>query len=193
MKLMLLFQSLSPLAILTLIKNFPIVSLDPLVCSDSVYLWIVDIACVVWIIFSIYCYISFLAFAWTDKENGYHVINVTEKEESGVNYYLTIIIPLLIDDVDTLRGATTLGLSVAFLCFLLYKTQMFYLNSVLAALGYRFYEFEFTNNNQLDGKCVGISKGEISNQCMVEYKIISDNVLFVRSMKNEKGRITRAN
>ena len=116
---MLLFQSLSPLAILTLIKNFPIVSLDPLVCSDSVYLWIVDIACVVWIIFSIYCYISFLAFAWTDKENGYHVINVTEKEESGVNYYLTIIIPLLIDDVDTLRGATTVGLSVAFLCFLL--------------------------------------------------------------------------
>ena len=50
-------------------------------------------------------FISFTAFRWTDKKQGYQLSSFVEKEDASLNFFMTMIIPLLIDDVGTIQGA----------------------------------------------------------------------------------------
>lgn len=63
-----------------------------------------------WILAAIISFISFTAFRWTDKKQGYQLSSFVEKEDASLNFFMTMIIPLLIDDVGTIQGA------VAILC-----------------------------------------------------------------------------
>lgn len=191
MKFKLMIQSLSPLALLTIIRNLKFVSLN----ADGSKLGIVEFAsankilliviflCCVWILLSMWYYQEFKAFKWTDKKSGYQVKTVEENEEASLNFFLTIIIPLLIDDIDSIQGAITLFLIVVILMGLLYKTKLFYANPVLSLFGYHFYEFEFLKNEEESGKFVGISKTELKEDIMVEYKKINGKVMYVRSIE----------
>ena len=193
MKIKLLMQSLSPLAILTVIKN-----MGSYVTNDyagnkltfqeflltNIVLITVSLICVIWVITSIWFYIEFKAFKWTDKKKGYQVGKIEDREEASLNFYITIIVPLLIDEVHTLWGALTLALIVLSLCILLYRTKLFYANPVLTFLGYRFYEFEFLKNEDSPGKCTGISQNIITTESVIEYKRISDGVYYIRGLTN---------
>ena len=186
-------QSLSPLAILTVIKN-----MGSYVTNDyagnkltfqeflltNIVLITVSLICVIWVITSIWFYIEFKAFKWTDKKKGYQVGKIEDREEASLNFYITIIVPLLIDEVHTLWGALTLALIVLSLCILLYRTKLFYANPVLTFLGYRFYEFEFLKNEDSPGKCTGISQNIITTESVIEYKRISDGVYYIRGLTN---------
>ena len=46
-------------------------------------------------------------FRWTDKKQGYQLSSFVEKEDASLNFFMTMIIPLLIDDVGTIQGAVT--------------------------------------------------------------------------------------
>ena len=188
MKIKLLMQSLSPLAVLTIIKNFSFSTANSAGQSLSVQgfvdinmtMIIVDIICALWVLVSIWFYIEFKAFKWTDKKKGYQLRNIKEHEEASLNFYITIIIPLLIDQVDTIHGALTLGLIVLSLCMLLYRTKLFYANPVLTFLGYRFYEFEFLENKDARGVCIGVAGNTVGCESVIEYKKISDNVYYIK-------------
>ena len=52
-----------------------------------------------------------------------------------MNFFMTMIIPLLIDDVGTIQGAVTFLIIVVMMCALLSKTHLYYANPVLAILG----------------------------------------------------------
>ena len=75
---MLMIQSLSPLALLTIIRNFsftlPVnefLSLDEMIVAfikDNRILIVVMILCPIWIIAAMFSYFSFSAFRWTDKK-----------------------------------------------------------------------------------------------------------------------------
>ncbi len=193
MKIKLLMQSLSPLAILTVIKN-----MGSYVTNDyagnkltfqeflltNIVLITVSLICVIWVIASFWFYIEFKAFKWTDKKKGYQVGKIEDREEASLNFYITIIVPLLIDEVHTLWGALTLALIVVSLCVLLYRTKLFYANPVLTFLGYRFYEFEFMKNEDSSEKCTGISQNIITTESVIEYKRISEGVYYIRGLTN---------
>ena len=51
--------------------------------------------------------ISFTACRWTDKKQGYQLSTKVEKEDASLNFFMTMIIPLLLDDVGTIQGAVT--------------------------------------------------------------------------------------
>ena len=46
-------------------------------------------------------------FRWTDKKQGYQLSSFVEKEDASLNFFMTMIIPLLLDDVGTIQGAVT--------------------------------------------------------------------------------------
>ena len=191
MKLKLMALSLSPLFLLTIIINwgFETTSQSGIRYSFkdflnvNVVLLLVDTICILWLILSFYFFLSFLAFKWSGTASGYTVNSVEEKKEASLNFFLTLIIPVLIDDVSTLQRAICFIIIVVLICVLLYKTDLYYANPVLAVLGYHFYEYDFEDNDTVSpGTYVGICKGEVSNQDSIEYKIIDkkNRVMYIK-------------
>ena len=194
-----MIQSLSPLALLTFIRNFkyvlPVTESETIadkMCtfiSDNSILIIVNGFCFIWLVMALWSYISFLVFKWNDKKNGYEICNAVEEEDAGLNFFMTMIIPLLLDDISTMQGALTFAIIVLLMCALLERTSLFYANPVLALLGYRVYKFQFKDNEEFKNRtCIGVVQGTLGNtQKSVEYKMISGNVLYVKELINDKG------
>lgn len=188
MKWKLMIQSMSPLALLTIIKNFSFVCVDEggrdlgigaFIGNNFILIFVMTI-CFLWLLSAMYFYLEFGAFKWVDRKSGYEIKSINENEEASLNFFLTIIIPLLIDDIDTLQGVLTLALIVVIIAVLLYRTKLFYANPVLTFLGYHFYEFEFKENADEEGTCIGICQGEIVHTDVIEYKKITGNVFYVK-------------
>lgn len=108
MKLKLMIQSLSPLALLTIINNFSFVtennygevfSAKEFIYLNFILLFVLSF-CVIWVILSVWFYIEFKAFQYTDKQSGYDIIIKNERGEDSLNFFLTLILPLLIDDIN---------------------------------------------------------------------------------------------
>ena len=191
MKLKLMIQSLSPLALLTIIKNFKFItknnsedvfSAKEFISSNFILLLVLSF-CVIWVILAIWFYIEFKAFQYTDKKSGYDIIIKKEKSEDSLNFFLTLILPLLIDDIARWQGASVFFLVLFMICVLLYKTRLFYANPVLSILGYKVVEFEFSENSKVSKKnLIGIYNGKITNNNIM-YKTITDTVYYIKGTK----------
>lgn len=121
---------------------------------------VVFLLCATWILAAVISFISFTAFRWTDKKQGYQLSSFVEKEDASLNFFMTMIIPLLIDDVGTIQGAVTFLIIVVMMCALLSKTHLYYANPVLAILGYRVYEVTFKSNPDFNNEvCLAVVKG----------------------------------
>ena len=190
----LMLQSLSPLALLTIVRNFSFISVGELAEGKTYWveflrlnkaLIIVFLLCATWIVAAIISFISFTAFKWTGKKQGYQLSSFVEKEDASLNFFMTMIIPLLIDDVGTIHGTLTFIIIVVMMCALLSKTHLYYANPVLAILGYHVYEIQFKGNPDFDDKnCLAVVKGRFSkNLGTVEYKVINDGILYMKEMK----------
>lgn len=191
MKFKLMILSLSPLAFLTIIRNFLFVTKDSNnqglnykdFFKENLILIIVIFVCLIWIIAALIFYINFVAFKWNDKNGGYSVCNISENETASLNFFLTLIVPLLLDDVNTLKGALTLLFLVMMICALIYKTNLFYANPILSVLGYRVYEFSFKENTKYGKKTyIGLCLGTINENQVIEYKEISNKVFYIKGM-----------
>lgn len=134
----LMLQSLSPLAFLTIVRNFKFTPVSELAENQSYWgefvrlnnvLIVVFLLCATWILAAIISFISFTAFRWTDKKQGYQLSSFVEKEDASLNFFMTMIIPLLIDDVGTIQGAVTFLIIVVMMCALLSKTHLYYANA----------------------------------------------------------------
>ena len=191
MKLKLMIQSLSPLALLTIINNFSFVTEnnygEVFSAKEFIYLnfilLFVLLFCVIWVILSVWFYIEFKAFQYTDKQSGYDIIIKNERGEDSLNFFLTLILPLLIDDIARWQGASVFFLVLFMICVLLYKTRLFYANPVLSILGYKVVEFEFSENSKVSKKnLIGIYNGKITNNNIM-YKTITDTVYYIKGTK----------
>lgn len=192
MKFKLMIQSLSPLALLTIIRNFCFVTIDEngveLSFHDFVQtnwtLLIILSLCLCWLLGAVVCFFSFGAFRYTDKKTGFTVKNVMEREDAGLNFFMTLVLPLLIDDVASIQGALSFLVIVTMILILLSKTNLFYANPILSILGYRIYEFSFNSNSEFSNEVIiGIAHGKIEDQQCIEYKKINENVLYVKGIK----------
>ena len=194
LKRMLMLQSLSPLALLTIIRNFSFTlpvgefktsgEMIGVFIKENRILIVVMILCLIWIIAAVISYFSFSVFKWTDKKRGYEIKDVHEEEDASLNFFMTMIIPLLIDDVYTLQGALTFAIIVVLMCALLDRTKLFYANPVLSLLGYRIYTFSFVDNSKYGEKtCIGVVQGNLNdNSGNIEFKPIDGNVFYVKEI-----------
>lgn len=187
-----MIQSLSPLALLTIIKNFSFVLCDntgqKLGVSEFIManlpLLIVMSFCALWLVLAAAFLISFNAFKYADRKGGFSISIVEQREEDSLNFFLTLILPLIIDDLNTWQGLILFFVIIALIWGLLSNTKLFYANPILALLGYRIATIAFIENQEKDESTyIAISRGKLDEKNNVEYKDITKEVMFVKGMK----------
>lgn len=189
MKKELIILSLSPLFLLTLLQYFPFEKigvvltyfLDVQMILNHLPLYIGSWICLFWILVSIIIFVKFVCFQKYDVTGGYEVQNVVEEKDAGLNFFLALILPLLVNDITTWNGLFMMVLLVVIIVCLLDKTNLYYQNPVLVILSYKVYRFSFADNERATAEeYIAIARDDIHNGDAIEYKKIEDNVLVIR-------------
>ncbi len=115
--------------------------------------------------------------------HGEMIIIGSEKKDSGVTFLVTFVLPLLVDDVSTLRGFIFFIVLLTMVIFLLMRSDLFYQNPVLVALKYKTYEFQFVTpyqDVQENKTYIGLSKGGLPfDRAAIKRKYIADDVFLI--------------
>lgn len=201
MKYGLIIQSLAPLFLLTFIRNIDcdIFKGDiPEYISNHKCLLSVLFICVLWVVISGIVYLRFRIHSTYGFTEGYTIKNISKQNDKGLEFFLTLIIPLIMEDMEKKRDAFIFMLIIIALCVLLSKTNLYYSNPVLIIMGYNIIDFEFEElpSDAFKGTMVGIIPPTVSinEKHSIKFKPIADNVLYVRQKGgkiNEEGRNVR--
>lgn len=201
MKRALIMQSFAPLFLILLIKYFdlklfhlckkfsdtvlnnPIYALTKVVNHSAFVTLILELFCLLWIIYSIY---SVRKFEKSQRANfvseGESLIDIEKISDSGVTFFMTYVLPMAMDDLDTWKGLIVFGILMVMLFALMWKTNLYYQNPVLTVLGYEvfYFKFETTQLTEYSGKeCIGITRGTVSVGHSIKRQKISDNVFLI--------------
>ena len=191
MRIKLLVQSLFPLFLFTIIRNINFNTEEndiKMTVIDFIGYYFVLFICILWMIFSLIFFLQFKAFTKSGKTGGYQVKNIKKDEETSLNFFVTIILPLLVSDLNKIQGVIQFAILVFLILMLLYKTNLFFYNPILCILGYHFYEFEFVDNKECVGRYIGISQNHISDEMVCEYKPITEKVFYIIGESNGKRK-----
>lgn len=201
MKRALIMQSFAPLFLILLIKYFdfklfhlckkfseiilnsPICALTKVVSHSAFVTLILELFCLLWIIYSIY---GVREFEKSQRANfvsaGESLIDIEKISDSGVTFFMTYVLPMAMDDLDTLKGLFVFAILMIMLFALMWKTNLYYQNPVLTVLGYEVFSFKFetTQLTEYRGKeCIGITRNTVSVGHSIKRKKISDNVFLI--------------
>lgn len=139
----------------------------------------------IWIIWAILVYLGFVGtFRVNFDSRGERIIVLSDKRDSGATFLVSFVLPLLVDDVSTLRGFVAFIVLLILMILLLIRSNLFYQNPVLTILGYRVFEFKFVNPygdiKKADGCYIGITKGKvITEEQNIKRKYIADDVFII--------------
>lgn len=186
MKRNLIILSLSPLFFLTILQYCPWNKLfkQPLnweIIKEHLPLCIGEGVCIIWVICSAVIFFEFIWFQKYDTVGGYEVKNVVEEKDAGLNFFLTLILPLLVNDITSWNGLIVMLCLVVIIVCLLSKTNLYYQNPVLVILKYKVYRFDFIDNERLKSqRYIGLTRENLEEGNFITYKQIEDNILIVR-------------
>ena len=118
------------------------------------------------------------------KSAGESVIVAEVQNEGTASFLMTYVLPLLTDDLSTLRALVVFLLMLSMIIALLINSNTFYLNPILAALKYRVFTFKFLNPDtdikDVEQEYVGITRGAgITEEATIMRKHISDGVFLI--------------
>lgn len=118
------------------------------------------------------------------KSSGESVIVSEIQSEGTASFVVTYILPLLTDDLGSLRKLVVFLLMLYMIIALLLNSNTFYLNPILAALKYKIYTFKFLNPDtdieDAEREYVGITCGVgITEEATIMRKHISDGVFLI--------------
>lgn len=202
LKRQLILQSFTPLFALVLIKYFDwniipciILFFRKLFHGDIcvfVRLWknpvlgtfLISCMCILWIIIGLIALWQFNDVQFSGfVDRGEKIVIEEELTDSGITFFMTFVLPLLLDDITTFRGfllfCGTLGLVFA----LMWRTNLYYQNPILTILGYKIYKVYFTTNPK--DKYIVICRRELKSEMIVRWKVVSDNVLLMYNKNAE--------
>ncbi len=109
---------------------------------------------------------------------------VIEEEitDSGITFFMTFVLSLLPDDVETLKGFIIFTGILGLFIRLMWTTHLYYQNPILTLLGYRIYKFHFINpviDGCKDKTMIAVCKTGIAEEKIVKWKYISDDVCLM--------------
>ena len=197
MKIGLIVQSFAPLFLILLVKNYDNRLLE-LLCGlvrnhksaieSSVVMNLIpnfmfSFICFLVLSFGLLSYKSFSDSQNRDyKSHGELIANVHNCNDVSINFFVTYIMPLSSDKVESFRDMLVFALIIGIIFLLMYKTNLYYQNPILVILGYEIFKFTFdcTDNSRLQGKeFIGVSKENLTNGTVIKWKYISDGVFIV--------------
>jgi len=194
MKFRLIVLSLSPLFILTFVQYFPWNNIGKVfsnlnnleMIKNHICLFIGMLVCVLWIVASLVIYFQFKYYSNYNVTEGYEVKDIKEEKEAGLNFFLTLILPLLVNDIKEVNGLLMMLVIIVIIISLLLKTDLYYQNPILAMLNYHIYRFKFVSNSNYQGdkEFIGIGFNKVDGSNTIEYKVIDENVMLIK----QKGR-----
>lgn len=201
MKRALIMQSFAPLFLILFVKYFNVnlVSLCGTFCkcfiktpreilmkavSHPLFITLLlEIFCLLWILYSIS---SIREFKTSQRANfiseGETLVDIEKIPDSGVTFFMTYVLPMAMDDLDTLKGIIVFGILMIMLFTLMWKTNLYYQNPVLTVLGYEVFSFKFETTQLVKyrGKvCIGITRGAVRSEHIIKRQIIADNVFLI--------------
>lgn len=145
---------------------------------------VITALCIVWFLITAIVVLGFKNLQNSGFDHYEEIISIdSEKKDSGITFLITFILPLLVDDVFTLRGFIFFIVLLSMVIFLLMQSDLFYQNPVLVALRYKTYEFHFVNpyqDVQKNKTYIGLSKsGVLSDGAIIKRKYIADDVFLI--------------
>lgn len=145
---------------------------------------VVSILCTFWLLITCIVAAAFHGFQRVNFDHhGEEILIGEEKKDSGVTFFVSYILPLLFDDVNTLQGFIFFITLLSIVIVLLMRSNLFYQNPVLAVLKYKTYEFKFTSpydDVEPEKTYIGISKGRIPfDNAAIKRKYIADGVFVI--------------
>ena len=203
LKLSLILQSFAPLFLLILVQHFRcgffraicrFWNLAPVDINAAFYQvisynylgdFVVSVICVVWVGGAFAVWFGFKGFESVNFGSHGEKINIDEDiQDVGASYFVTFILPLMADDVSTIRGFAVFVLLLSILLLLITRSNLFYQNPVLAVLNYKVFRFTFLNpycDIQWTNKSyIGLTKGAIiKTDSIIKRKYIADNVFLI--------------
>jgi len=199
MKRKLIILSICPLFILTFIQHFPWTKINVVFTNfnnlsmirQHLSLFIGLCICLIWIFVSVVIYLNFKFFIKYDRTEGFEVKDIVEEKDVGLLFFLTLILPLSVNEIEEVNGLVSMIAIVTIIVMLLAKTNLYYQNPILTILNYRVYRFWFKeNSNVKDIEYIGIGFNKITGKNTVDYKIVNDNVMVIKQ-KEERSNEER--
>lgn len=146
--------------------------------------FIVSIMGICWLILTIAVALGFQGIQKAGfKDMGETIIIEETPNDSGATFLMTYILPLLTDDVKSLRGLMVFITMLIMVILLLEGSKSFYQNPVLAAMRYKTFSFKFRNPgsdiSDPDKLYIGITRGTLTNKVTIKRKHISDGVFVI--------------
>lgn len=201
MKRMLIMQSFAPLFLILFIKYFdtklfylgaifirtirkaPEETLSKLIAHPLCITFFLEIFCLLWVICSICSIREFAASQRADfVSQGESLVEIEKISDSGVTFFMTYVLPMAMDNLDTLKGIIVFGILMIMLFLLMWKTNLYYQNPILTVLGYEVFSFKFETTQLVayrEKECIGITRNTVRNGQTVKRQKISDNVFLV--------------
>lgn len=201
MKKKLIIQSFAPLFLILAIKNLTWEMIPPLVklaeCLrkrewnvllripfHAMFLtYVLEMICVVWVVYALISIRSFMNLQTANfRSQGEKLAGVYKISDSGVTFFMTYVLPMVLDDVGTLRGFTVFVLLMVMLCALMWRTNLYYQNPVLTILGYDVVSFKFRDtqlSSFVQKECIGITRGKLGDESVIKRQYIADNVFLI--------------
>ena len=208
MKRKLIMQSFAPLFLILFVKYFdrdlvrvfimfvntflraPIEAFSKAIRHSLFVTAMLEIFCLLWVLYSAS---GIRAFYESQRANfiskGESLVNIVKIPDSGVTFFMTYVLPMAMDDLNTFKGIVVFGILMVMLFALMWKTNLFYQNPILTILGYEAFSFQF-ETTQLDeyrGKeCIGITRGTVRAKHSIKRQKISDNVFLVYEDRKQR-------
>lgn len=147
--------------------------------------FVVSIMSTIWLIITIVVALGFNGMQKAGfKSAGEQIIIEDSPNDSGATFLVTYVLPLLTDDVGTVRGLIVFLTMLIMVVLLLTRSNTFYQNPVLSAMKYRTFSFKFLNpSNDIaypERTYIGITyKTSIAEETVIKRKYISDGVFVI--------------
>lgn len=201
LKRKLIMQSFAPLFLILFVKYYdcelfrllilfakiliqtPTVAFGKAIQHPMFITMLLEIFCLLWVLYSVYAVRSFNASQRANfTSQGESLVNIEKIPDSGVTFFMTYVLPMAMDELNTGKGILVFGILMIMLFLLMWKTNLYYQNPVLTILGYEIFSFQFESTQMREYRnkeCIGITRGTVRTEHSIKRQRISDNVFLV--------------
>ena len=146
---------------------------------------IFEIIGILWILSAAFSIFEFTAMQRANFASQNESVKECEKiSDGGVTFFTTYVLPMVMDEIGTLKNFSIFVFLMVMLCILMWKTNLYYQNPILTILGYEIvsFQFEHTELSQFQGDrtCIGITRHtKVKDGMYIRRQYISDNVFLI--------------
>lgn len=199
-----IIQSFAPLFLILTIKHlhmktyvrlirkfFEALTLKKLVAIEAVLNhpsfggFVISVVGVCWMVLAVVIAFGFNGVQKSGFKSAGEKINIEDSpNDSGATFLVTYVLPLLTDDIESLRGLIVFATMLIMVIILLSRSNTFYQNPVLSAMKYRSFSFKFENPDDdilsPNRLYIGITKGvSLKENEIIKRKYIADGVFVI--------------